>query len=232
MTALEIALLIMGAVFLVVSFFVSEKLSASDLDEIKKMSEQEIKVILQKNLAASATEIETMMQEKVDEAMEELERKTDRETNDKIMAISEFSDTVLDSMNKSHNEIVFLYDMLHDKQEKATELTKNLQQMESNLVQMGTAIEEEKEELQELLNKDLESAEVEQSVEMPEHISMEEALKEHQKEEERKEDVRGNQEIIELYKQGMTEVEIAKKLGRGLGEIKLVLGLFHNGDET
>ena len=41
-----------------------------------------------------------------------------------------------------------------------------------------------------------------------------------------KEDSRDNSEILQLYKEGVSEVEIAKKLGRGLGEIKLVLGLF------
>jgi hypothetical protein len=31
------------------------------------------------------------------------------ETNEKIMAISEYSDTVMENMNKTHNEIMFLY---------------------------------------------------------------------------------------------------------------------------
>ncbi len=231
MTALEIALLLIGGIFLVVSFFVSEKLSPSDLDEIRKMSEKEIKAILQKNLNESASAIETTLQGKIDEAVEDLERKTDKETNDKIMAISEFSDTVLDSMNKSHNEIVFLYDMLQEKQEKATELTKELQQMESELVQMGKAVEEEKEELQEMLQTQLEQAEVETDVEMPERVSMEEALKEHQQELSDGEDAGGNKEILRLYQEGHSEVEIAKQLGRGLGEVKLVLGLFRSGEE-
>ena len=39
MTALQIILLAIGVVFLVGSFFVSEKLSSSDLEEVKKMSQ-------------------------------------------------------------------------------------------------------------------------------------------------------------------------------------------------
>ena len=35
-----------------------------------------------------------------------------------------------------------------------------------------------------------------------------------------------NEQILKMYKEGYSEIEIAKKLGKGLGEIKLVLGLF------
>jgi uncharacterized protein YneF (UPF0154 family) len=234
MTALEVALLIIGAIFLVASFFVSEKLSSSDLDEIKKMSEQEIKTILQSNMEQASTEIENRIQEKEDEAMESLERKTDKETNDKIMEISEFSDTVLDAMNKSHNEIIFMYDMLNDKQEHATELMKDLQMMQSAILQMGEAVEEKRLELQELVEKQIEVTlpeQTEQTEELPEPISMEEALKEHQKDEQ-KEDIHNNEAILNLYEQGVSEIEIAKQLGCGLGEVKLVLGLFRSGERA
>ena len=35
-----------------------------------------------------------------------------------------------------------------------------------------------------------------------------------------------NDEILTLQEQGYSEVEIAKRLGIGLGEVKLVLGVF------
>jgi DNA-directed RNA polymerase specialized sigma24 family protein len=35
-----------------------------------------------------------------------------------------------------------------------------------------------------------------------------------------------NKEILSLYEQGESAVEIAKKLGLGLGEVKLVIGLY------
>ena len=34
-------------------------------------------------------------------------------------------------------------------------------------------------------------------------------------------------EIVNLYKEGYSEIDIAKKLGKGIGEIKLVLGLYN-----
>ena len=39
------------------------------------------------------------------------------------MAINEYSDTVLDSINKAHNEIMFLYSMLNDKHDELTRLS-------------------------------------------------------------------------------------------------------------
>ena len=39
-------------------------------------------------------------------------------------------------------------------------------------------------------------------------------------------------EIIKLYNEGLSEIEIAKQMGKGLGEVKLVLGLFNGGKES
>ena len=45
MTGLEISLLIIGAIFFIGSFFVTEKLSSSDVEHIQKLSEKEVHVI-------------------------------------------------------------------------------------------------------------------------------------------------------------------------------------------
>ena len=40
-----------------------------------------------------------------------------------------------------------------------------------------------------------------------------------------------NDMILKLYEQGLSKVEIAKQLGRGLGEVNLVIELY-KGDEN
>lgn len=229
MTALQIILLVIGLVFLVGSFFVSEKLSSSDLEEMKKMSQQEIKIILDKELQNADDSIEQKIQEKLDDVIEELERKSDKETNDKIMAISEYSDTVLNSMNKSHEEIVFMYDMLNDKQEKVSELTKELQVMESAVVQMEQVLDDKMEQVQVEMQRQIELSQMMEETSAEPEITIEEALQTQLSGEDVMSVAGDNQEILSLYKEGMSEVDIAKKLGRGLGEIKLVLGLFSEG---
>lgn len=229
MTALQIILLVIGLVFLVGSFFVSEKLSSSDLEEMKKMSQQEIKVILDKELQSADSTIEEKIQGKLDDVIEDLERKSDKETNDKIMAISEYSDTVLNSMNKSHEEIIFMYDMLNDKQERITEIVKEMQAMESAITQMEEALDEKIEQVEEEVQRQIELTKVKEEMPTEPEISMEEALQTQLSAQEEDKTLGDNQEILSLFNEGMTEVDIAKKLGRGLGEIKLVLGLFSEG---
>lgn len=229
MTALQIILLVIGLVFLVGSFFVSEKLSSSDLEEMKKMSQQEIKVILDKELQSADSTIEEKIQGKLDDVIEDLERKSDKETNDKIMAISEYSDTVLNSMNKSHEEIIFMYDMLNDKQERITEIVKEMQAMESAITQMEEALDEKIEQVEEEVQRQIELTKVKEEMPTEPEISMEEALQTQLSAKEEDKTLGDNQEILSLFNEGMTEVDIAKKLGRGLGEIKLVLGLFSEG---
>jgi DNA-binding Xre family transcriptional regulator len=123
-------------------------------------------------------------------------------------------------MNKSHDEIMFMYDMLNKKQEKITELTKQIEVMEDTLRALKDEIEEKEqiafEPVEEINTPELESLK-------------EEFIKKYdtnQNEQERDEDGNANSEILALAKSGYSEIEIAKKLGLGLGEVKLVLGLF------
>ena len=57
------------------------------------------------------------------------------------MAISEYSDTVMENMNKTHNEIMFLYNMLNDKHTELTGLATDLQKIAANVksIQEGMA---------------------------------------------------------------------------------------------
>ena len=228
MTGLQIAMIMIGIVCLIGSFFVSEKLSKADWEEMKKMSDEEIKDIIDSKMQEAASQIDERLQEKVDLATAQMERSGEKETNEKIMAISEYSDTVLSSMNKSHDEIVFLYDMLNEKQERVTELMKELTLMQSAVAQMeetlddkllktGVSMEEEAEVLQQ---ENPDAIEPKQTLEeaFRTQVSSNDAGLD--------EEPQQNEQILSLYREGMSEVDIAKQLGRGLGEIKLVLGLF------
>ena len=231
MTGLQISLLVIGIVFLVGSFFVSEKLSSSDVQEIQKLGEKEIKVLLEKEMKAAESKLEEMAKDKIDEKIESFAVETDKELNNKIMSISEYSDTVLDSMNKSHNEIMFMYEMLNEKQQKVTDLTKELGLMQSAVTQMEASIDDKIEQVEALSQKTVE-------LEMPENIgvseddsSLQDEFEVYNENEHAGEGNR-NDEIIKLYNEGLSEIEIAKQMGKGLGEVKLVLGLFNGGKES
>lgn len=220
MTGLEVAVLLIGILAVVGSFFITKKMSSDDIEEIQKMSQAEIKTILDKELSGAEGKIKQSIMDKLDDSFEELERKTDKETNDKIKEISQYSDTVLTSMNKSHDEIMFMYDMLNKKQEKITELTKQVEVMEDTL----RALKDEIESKEQIVFESVEE------IDTPELESLkEEFIKKYdtnQSEQDKSDEGNANSEILALAKSGYSEIEIAKKLGLGLGEVKLVLGLF------
>lgn len=228
MTGLQIAMIMIGIVCLIGSFFVSEKLSKADLEEMKKMSDEEIKVIIDSKMQEAASQIDERLQEKVDLATAQMERSGEKETNEKIMAISEYSDTVLSSMNKSHDEIVFLYDMLNEKQERVTELIKELTLMQSAVAQMEETLDDKLLKTGVSMEEDVEALQQQNTDTIEQKQTLEEAFRTQVSSNDAglDEEPQQNEQILSLYREGMSEVDIAKQLGRGLGEIKLVLGLF------
>lgn len=126
MTILEITLIIIGLILIFGSFMIKEKLSPNDIEKIAKISETELKVIVDRQLNNANSEIENMIDDQIYTQKEISKRELEKETNEKIIAINEYSDTVLDSINKSHNEIMFLYSMLNDKHKELTDFANKL----------------------------------------------------------------------------------------------------------
>lgn len=197
------------------SFFVTEKLSVSELNKIAEMSEGELKSIVSHELEHAAAKIEEAIDETVEASAEKTERFLERETNEKIMAIQEYSDTVLESMHKTHNEIMFLYNMLNDKHTELAGLTSDLQRLAADIrnVQESAAHAGEPAE---------EAAPAEPAV--PAESAAEPELPEKERAGEAKEHYYND--ILALHKEGVSDVEIAKKFGLGLGEVRLVIGLY------
>ena len=237
MTALEITLIVIGVVFLVGSFFVSDKLSQNDVDQIAKMSEEELRVILDRQLEKAKAEIQNAIEAGIDETTEETKRALEKETNDKINGISEYSDTVLESINKSHNEIMFLYSMLNDKHKDLTDLAANLQKLTTNLHDVEQQMTEKTLRAQTRLQQPESVIEkpgkvqkkeipVEKKIK-PENIKK--AVEVKRNTENEIDEKNDNDAILRLHAEGKSDVEIAKLLDRGLGEVRLVIGL-HRGE--
>ena len=144
MTTLEITLILVGIVFLIGSFMVKDKLSKNDLDKIADMSAEELKVITEKEIKNAESAIDGMLDEHIASKTDETKRNLEKETNSKIMAINEYSDTVLDSINKSHNEIMFLYSMLNDKHEELTRLSGNIEKITAQAKKTFESVEPSK----------------------------------------------------------------------------------------
>ena len=239
MTGVAWILLLIGVVFMIGSFFVTEKLSPSELNQIAELSEEELKRILDRGLKNAETRIEDAIDEQVDQSSEKVDRSLEKVTNDKIMAISEYSDTVIESMNKTHNEIMFLYSMLNDKHTELTGMAADLQRLAADVrsleekapltapqaaperaatVSAASAVTLVPVEKADTTGRETAAAPAEQKEEMPET------------EETKQEGLHA--EILKLKKLGMTEVQIAKKLGIGIGEVRLVNGLYRGESDS
>lgn len=113
---LEIILIVLGLIIFTCSFF----LPAGKKDKTEGMAgidEKEIRKMVEKEVDEAKGRIRDIVDETITYAMEKSERSMDRITNEKMMAVNEYSDTVLEQINKNHKEVVFLYDMLNDKHE-------------------------------------------------------------------------------------------------------------------
>ncbi|EOS21792.1 hypothetical protein C806_03933 [Lachnospiraceae bacterium 3-1] len=234
MTTIEIILLIIGVVMMVASFFVTEKLSNQDLDKIAELSTEEMQRILERSLTDAQVKVDNMVDQVIDhsieKSMEVVERALDKETNEKMRAITEYSDTVLESIHKTHNEVMFLYSMLNDKHSELTKYAGNLAQLAIHLEELQENVQKTLDQSDEILNTAQASAKPVRTPEpdSPKLEPKEEAPVVPQKEED--ETLSHNQMILNMYRQGKNAVDIAKELGLGVGEVKLVIGLFREED--
>ncbi len=116
MGTLEVVILICGVILCVLSFVIPVK--KEELSErTREIAETEVKAMVNNELMTVKNRLEGITDETTQYAMEKAERSMERISNEKIMAVSEYSDTVLEEIHKNHQEVVFLYDMLNEKQE-------------------------------------------------------------------------------------------------------------------
>jgi hypothetical protein len=140
MTILEIILLAAGALLIAASFFFPEKEDNTSIENIDSLVRDEVKASIEAESENMRRHVEDVVDEAVSYAEEKTERTLERITNEKIMAVNEYSDTVLDEINKNHKEVMFLYDMLNDKQKnlkntvnEASEAAKEVQKTTEEL---------------------------------------------------------------------------------------------------
>lgn len=121
------------------------------------------------------------LREKVESLYEETDDKLSQLSNEKIMGMSEYSDQVLDKIEKNHGEVVFLYDMMNEKKEEIQQLIKNIDGMKADL--HDEAAQEfqklkEQEKVLEQLRKDIEVESLEYQAQKEELQRAWEALEE------------------------------------------------------
>lgn len=297
MGILEIILLAAGAVIFIASFCIpvrEEKLK----EETKNLAAEEVKNLVAEELETVRGRLAELSEEEMRGQIEKSERSMERISNEKIMAVNEYSDTVLEEIHKNHEEVVFLYDMLKNKK---TGLTESYEKADQELQELLQKVKDSeitvKENLAELARrqKELEETKRERALRpvpgkkpAPVHGSKKAAEPERETEKEREtvpeqkmiseepdfkpfvpekveavpkkprtkkaakkpeaetvppaenaevmlllsdtmeEGAAGNsnERILELHRAGKSNMAIARELGLGIGEVKLVIDLY------
>lgn len=258
----EILLLVFGGIVFTASFFLPAG-RKKDTGSFESVNEEQIKEIIDKEVAQAKNQINDIVDETITYSMEKTERSMERLTNEKMMAVNEFSDSVLEQINKNHKEAVFLYDMLNDKHENlkstVSEAVKTASEVKQTVRDAEITVKESEEKIREEKRKNEKHREEKPGegkraapeiefvpirperveISIPDRFEEEREIPERTPQagtEEPEEDDFGkqgkrnnNERILALNRLGMSSVAIAKELGLGVGEVKLVIGLFQEG---
>ena len=108
MTTLEIFLVIAGVGLVVLSFILGERLEDTEIKEFRADATTLAEEIVKQQVDEAAKNV-------VDDTVEKTEAALDKLSNEKIMAVNEYSDTVMEEIQKNHTEVMFLYSMLNEK---------------------------------------------------------------------------------------------------------------------
>lgn len=221
MEVIEIVLLITGLLIVIASFVIADK-KAGDKESLPEFNFEERKKILLEEKEQLEIEIEKVLEDKKEEAIIKTDDELSHISNEKIMAMNEFSDQVLAKIEENHKEVVFLYNMLNEKETELKKLMQERRTTDSRREHKVVEMESKKEErsasklvkMQEVKNKANQQAAV-----VKEKVKQMEAPKEEEVE-------NNNDKILELYKDGKSVMEISKILNQGQGEVKLVVDLY------
>ncbi len=268
---IEIIMIVLGIALVVAGYVIPSR--KEENDNIESFSRDQVQEMVSEEVETVRDRVDGIIDETVQYAIEKAERSMDRLSNEKMMAVSEYSDTVLEQINKSHEEVVFLYGMLNDKHE-------NLKETVAEATRTASEVEEKARKAEEELAPIVASAtEIKENITVsepeapapartrnkpvpvikneplpvPEPVNdAEEDLNDDYVEDEwedfdesDEDDVQAendgpvisfnprspgsrnsNERILELHKAGKSNMAIAKELGLGVGEVKLVIDLF------
>lgn len=276
MTGLEIALLTIGLIVIVASFVFSSKSDGDTMHSVKDVT------FTDKQKEDIKKQIMDILDEQIENVKEQTEISLDKLSNQKMLEMNEYSDTILQEINRNHNEVMFLYDMLNEKKKEINNTVRDMNVTKKEIEKSKTVpkkqtvidsikdmsedtggfmaseelLREEQKDVytrkKDILNQldavveavsddvsaDLETVEKKPKKRTSTGRTAAKRMKETVKKETLREDNRdpkafetgnNNEKILQLSKEGKSNVEIAKELGLGIGEVKLVIDLFKGG---
>ena len=135
MSPMEITLLVIGVIIFVISFVMPE-VPMKKTDKEIEAEKEEARRLVEQEVDTMRLRVGEATNETVGFAVDKAERSLEKVSNEKIMAVGEYAETVLEEINKNHQEVMFLYDMLKDKQ---TDLNNTIREADAAVKEIENA---------------------------------------------------------------------------------------------
>ena len=214
MVPVIIVLLIIGCMLILSSFLFRDALSGQSSKNI--MTEQEIENLVERRFGEAKYRLNDEAEKSADMIKDQTERELERLSNEKIMAVNEYSDQVMDQINKNHSEVMFLYGMLNDKQKELDHAVEKLNRMNRQVDEQEKLAQHKKQE------KAVKDEQPKEAAAKPKAAAKKKPAANSSQEQEK---YTNKAKILQMAEEGNTAHEIAKQLNLGVGEVRLVLEL-------
>lgn len=223
MNAAEIILLILGFLSISISFFVGKKEKNSDISETAEYQSRDIWTEKEETMVRE--QIETILSEERENVIAETTDQLNRKSNEKIMEFDDFSAQLMEKINHNHEEVVFMYNMLNEKEKELKEAAAKKGPVDKT---SGiTAVERTNKQVLKTTNKKAaKPAADKKGTSKIDADTKPQAAKPEAEKSENPDDSSVTKNIIHMYKQGKSVLEISKELDIGQGEVKLMISLY------
>ena len=224
MSPLEITLIIIGIIVIIISCVMVDQ----SQKEKKQLTAGKLDIPLKESITEEERkQLLDMMKDMLSEASENTIVHTDdilsKISNEKIVAVNEFSDQIIEKIKRNHEEVVFLYNMLNDKEKELKSVVREIDLSKKKVQEIMESKAEHDRLKAAQKTKSRQTAKpaapVEQKAVHPAEASREVTAVSGN-------NLNSNAQILELYSQGRSILEISRLLGLGQGEVKLVIDLY------
>lgn len=202
MGTVAIVLIVIGIICVIISIILGITDNKEQADTASYVSDYDSA----KQVSQVSKAIDDIIEKKMQDIEEKTEASLDKISNTKILEMNEYADNVLKEINRNHNEVMFMYDMLNEKDKEIKTTVKSVNATNTQSRGMGTVRER-------LIKLD-------ETQKAPQRISVDEFPLDDKLDK--------NQKIMTLYNNGYNDVDIAKRLKLGVGEVRLVIKLYVN----
>lgn len=240
MSPVEIIFVLLSVGILILSCFVDNKEEKTDAailfpEEALEAQKQELK-----------NYIDHIMEEKSEDVVIKTDDYLSKISNEKIMSVNDFTTQIMEKIDANHKEVVFLYDMLNKKED---EIKQTVQQFDKEKLEMQEVVEDiiqltkqmkttmkKKEKTESTKVEQVKKTEPKKKVSQNAETSVRKAAPQVQAVEnpadgqlefaEMMQADKQKEEVLNLYRQGKSVLEISKAMSMGQGEVKLIIGLY------